>query len=90
MYKRQELTCGLPITGVENLIILPNTEDITVIKLTVTKQVYLKGTFVCQNVTLSNQIEDFHYPLRVMGETGVNIVMDHCKIKNLVATKRCV
>lgn len=83
----KELTCGLPITGVENLIILPNTEDITVIKLTVTKQVYLKGTFVCQNVTLSNQIEDFHYPLRVMGETGVNIVMDHCKIKNLVATK---
>ena len=86
----KELAYALSSTGVENLIILPNTEEITVIKLMVTKQVYLKGTFVCQNVTLSNQVvneSSFHYPLRVMGETGVNIVMDHCKIENLVATK---
>lgn len=86
----KSLIYDLPISGVTDLIILPNTEEITDIKLTVTKQIYLNRTFVCQNVALLNKVvnqDSFHYPLRVMGETGVNIVMDHCKIENLVVTK---
>ena len=74
----KSLIYDLPISGVTDLIILPNTEEITDIKLTVTKQIYLNRTFVCQNVALLN---------KVGGETGVNIVMDHCKIENLVVTK---
>ena len=56
--------------GVTDLIILPNTEEITDIKLTVTKQIYLNRTFVCQNVALLNKVvnqDSFHYPLRVDG-----------------------
>ena len=37
----KSLIYDLPISGVTDLIILPNTEEITDIKLTVTKQIYL-------------------------------------------------
>lgn len=79
------LTYDLGNTGVEDLIIIPTTVEVTTINLAVSKQIYLKGTLVCQNVTLSNTTN--HYPLRVMKEDNINIVFDQCKINDLVATK---
>lgn len=82
------LTYALGTTGVEDLIIIPTTSEVTTINLAVSKQIYLKGTFVCQNVTLSNTTN--HYPLRVVKEDNINIVFDQCKINDLVATKGLV
>lgn len=82
------LTYALGNTGVEDLIIIPTTVDVTTINLAVSKQLFLKGTFVCQNVTLSNTTN--HYPLRVVKESNINIVFDQCKINDLVATKGLV
>lgn len=82
------LTYALGNTGVEDLIIIPTTVDVTTINLAVSKQIFLKGTFVCQNVTLSNTTN--HYPLRVVKEDNINIVFDQCKINDLVATKGLV
>lgn len=82
------LTYALGNTGVDNLIIIPTTVDVTTINLAVSKQLFLKGTFVCQNVTLSNTTN--HYPLRVVKEDNINIVFDQCKINDLVATKGLV
>ena len=84
------LTYNLGTTGVDNLIIVPTTKDVTTINLLVSKQIYLKGMFACQNVTLLNQVPNatsFHYPLRIIAEQNINIVLDGCKVNGLVPTK---
>lgn len=81
------LTYDLGTTGVDNLIIIPTTEDITMINLTVSKQIHFTGTFVCQNVTLNNTISD--YILRVKGTTS-KMGFDKCKINGLVIGKGLV
>ena len=46
--------------------------------------------FACQNVTLLNQVPNatsFHYPLRIIAEQNINIVLDGCKVNGLVPTK---
>ena len=67
--------------GVDNLIILPNTPEVTTINFTIPKQIYLTGTFICQNVILNNTISNF--PLRVSGTTA-KILFDTCKINGLL------
>lgn len=78
------LTYNLGNAGVTDLIILPTTADVTTINLSVSTQVYLTGTFVCQNVnfttTLNNNV------LR-LNEAGVNVVFDRCNITGLKNTK---
>ena len=84
------LTYNLGTTGVDNLIIVPTTKDVTTINLVVSTQIYLKGMFACQNVTLLNQVPNaasFHYPLRIIAEQNINIVLDGCKVNGLVPTK---
>lgn len=79
------LTYALGATGVDNLIIIPTTSDVTVINLAVSKQIYLTGTFVCQNVTLNNTSN--HYPLR-LNAADVNVVFNKCNINGLVASNK--
>lgn len=81
----ETFTYDLGSSGVENLIIMPNSEEVTTINLIISKQIYLKGSFVCQNVNLSNN--SFHYPLRMVAETNLNIALDRCQINGLVSTK---
>lgn len=86
-------TYDLGNSGVQDLIIIPNSAEVTTINLIINKQIYLKGTFVCQNVNLSNQVPNsnsFHYPLRLVAETNINIVLDQCQINGLVSTKGLV
>lgn len=78
------LTYDLGTTGVDNLIIIPTTEDITMINLTVSKQVYLKGTFVCQNVNFTSTVNN--NVLR-LNEADMNVVFDRCTINGLKNTK---
>lgn len=78
------LTYDLGSTGVDDLIIIPTTSDITTINLAVSKQIYLKGTFVCQNVTLTNTSNN--YVLRV-NTADANVVFDKCQINGLNNTK---
>ena len=78
------LTYNLGTAGVDNLIIIPTTEDITAINLTVSTQIYFSGTFACQNVVLNNVVGN--YSLRVNDNTA-NVALDNCKINNLVMTK---
>lgn len=81
----ETFTYDLGSSGVENLIIMPNSEEVTTINLIISKQIYLKGSFVCQNVNLSNNSS--HYPLRMVAETNLNIALDRCQINGLVSTK---
>lgn len=81
----ETFTYDLGSSGVENLIIMPNSEEVTTINLIINKQIYLKGSFVCQNVNLSNNSS--HYPLRMVAETNLNIALDRCQINGLVSTK---
>lgn len=78
------LTYNLGTTGVDNLIIIPTTSDVTTINLTVNNQIYFKGTVACQNMTFTSGISDF--PLRVNSAVA-NIVFDKCKINGLTASK---
>ena len=78
------LTYDLPTAGLKDLIIIPTTEDITTINLAVSKQIYLKGTFVCQNVTLTNNSDN--YVLR-LNTVDANVVFDKCRINGLNNTK---
>ncbi|MDC7139095.1 PL29 family lyase N-terminal domain-containing protein [Bacteroides finegoldii] len=79
----KELTCGFE-DGVQNLIILPNTEEVTEIKLEIGQKVTFTGTFACQNVIFNCTIKD--YPLWVQGGDK-NVVFDKCQINGLIATK---
>lgn len=78
------LTYALGTSGVDNLIIIPTTKDITTINLSVSTQVYLKGTFACQNVNFTSTVNN--NVLR-LNEAEVNVVFDKCTIKGLKNTK---
>lgn len=82
-----ELTYDLKSTpGVENLIILPATDEIKNIQLTLNTQVYLKGTFAAKRVLLKNTQD--HYPLRLNNPVKeLNVVIEQCKIEGLVGKK---
>lgn len=73
------LTYGLT-SGIENLIILPNSNEITSINLTVNKMISFTGTFICSNVILKNNT---NYPLSVNAQ-NTKVVFDKCKIMNLL------
>lgn len=82
------LTYALGNTGVDNLIIIPTTMDVTTINLEVNSQLFFSGAFICQNVNLSNKVTN-QYPLRVKGSTA-KIGFDKCKIKGLLIGKGLV
>ncbi len=77
----KRLTYSLGISGVESLVILPNTEEVSDIKLIITSQIYFTNTLAFQNVNLNNSIEN-QYPLRAKGTVG-KITLDNCKVNNL-------
>ena len=77
----KRLTYSLGISGVESLVILPNTEEVSDIKLRITSQIYFTNTLAFQNVNLNNSIEN-QYPLRAKGTVG-KITLDNCKVNNL-------
>lgn len=79
------LTYNLGSAGVTDLIILPTTADVTTINLSVSSQIYFKGTIACQNVVLNNKVSS-SYPLRV-SENDVKVVFVKCKLMNLVVGK---
>lgn len=54
----KRLTYSLGTSGIESLVILPNTEEISDIELTITSQIYFTNTLVFQNVNLNNSIEN--------------------------------
>lgn len=77
------LTYDLGTTGVDNLIIIPTTPDVTSINLTVNKQIYLTGTLVCQHVNFNNTINQ-QFPLRIKG-TEAKILFNESQITGLFA-----
>lgn len=78
------LTYDLGTSGVDNLIIIPNSDEVAAINLSVSKQVYITGTFVCQNVNFTSTINN--NVLR-LNEADVNVVFDKCSINGLKNTK---
>lgn len=84
-----KLTYALGAAGVDNLIVLPATEEVKVIHFTVKNQIYVSGTFVTKHVVLDNATN--HYPLRVVqSDKKLNIVLDACQINGLLASKGLV
>lgn len=84
-----KLTYALGAAGVDNLIVLPATEEVKAIHFTVKNQIYVSGTFVTKHVVLDNATN--HYPLRVVqSDKKLNIVLDACQINGLLASKGLV
>lgn len=82
------LTYALPSTGVDNLIILPASSEVTTINLEVNSQIYFTGTVAFQGINFTNNVNN-NYPLRV-NATAANVTLDKCTINGLLATRGLV
>ena len=80
--KDTELTYKNGQNKIDNVVILPYTDDIR-IKLKVQNQVYLNKNFICKNVDITYEASS-SYVLRLQS-AGVNIIMDDCSVVGLVS-----
>lgn len=76
------LTYNQGTSVVENLIIIPNSDEVTSINLNIDKSIYLGNALICKNTNIK-YTATATYPVRVQSKEA-SIIIDRCTISGLL------